>query len=194
MAGLTVSPSSTGGRRSGHLDDRFHHVIDGSVGGVGRQRHHRHPSHRDDVGSFSGGTVTDTTTGQTLDIDDDCSVVSGTTVSCPLYYYDNTVNAGDVMSVVLNGVTNPTTTGTATITVSTTSDTKTTTKAFTVTATQAVSRVDGDALDDGGRCSGRLDDRLHHLVVGRSRVSGQHGHGDPSGGDRLGLFRRRPGH
>ena len=49
------------------------------------------------------------------------------------------MNAGDVISVVLDGVTNPTTTGTATTTVSTTSDTKTTTKAFTVTATQAVS-------------------------------------------------------
>jgi hypothetical protein len=90
------------------------------------------------LGSFDYGTVTDTTTGQT--VSNNCSNTSGTTVTCTLDI-GNPVNAGDVVSVVLDGVTNPTTTGSATTTVSTSSDTKAATKAVTITAAQAITHL-----------------------------------------------------
>ena len=87
-------------------------------------------------GSFNGGSVTDTTTGNSLG--GDCENTSGTTVTCNLNDgYSG--NAGDVLSVALDDVTNPATTGSASTTVSTSADTLTASAAFTVTAAQAVS-------------------------------------------------------
>ena len=71
--------------------------------------------------SFQGGTVTDTTTGDPLS--DSCSNTSGTTVTCSNNYGYNSA-AGDVLSVVLTGLTNPNVNATTTTNVSTTSDTK----------------------------------------------------------------------
>jgi hypothetical protein len=96
------------------------------------------------LGSFTGGTVTDVTTGQIVNYPYyyyyDCTVVSGTTVSCPIYYYE-TVNAGDVVSVVLYGVTNPTTTGPATVSVSTSSDTLAASTSTSITTDRSVTSL-----------------------------------------------------
>ena len=89
-------------------------------------------------GSFDGGSVTDTTTGNSLG--GDCENTSGTTVTCNLNG-GNTASAGDVLAVALEDVTNPTATGSANTTVSTSADTKTVTKAVTFTSTQHVSNV-----------------------------------------------------
>jgi hypothetical protein len=84
-------------------------------------------------GYFAGGTITDTTSGQT--VSSDCSNTNGTTVVCTLNE-GHAVDAGDALSVVLNDVSNPTTTGPATSTLSTSADTKTATKSITITAAQ----------------------------------------------------------
>ncbi|HEY5250370.1 MAG TPA: hypothetical protein VIJ09_01840 [Acidimicrobiales bacterium] len=87
------------------------------------------------AGSFAFGVVTDVTTSQTLSIQQ-CSIPSGTTVSCLIP--TNTVRAGDVVSVLLRAGTNPATTGTTNIAVSTTSDTVTITVPLTITPAQSV--------------------------------------------------------
>ena len=80
-------------------------------------------------GSFTGGWVTDTTaTISTYN----CSVASGTTVSCKVYFPPGSA-AGDVFTVVLDGVTNTLTTGPATVSLATSVDTKVATAAVTIT-------------------------------------------------------------
>jgi hypothetical protein len=80
-------------------------------------------------GSFSGGRLIDTTTSREVD---NCSVTSGTTVTC-LAEFSDTVNAGDRFSLVLNGVTNTLSTGPGSVSVATTSDTKKVTTSVTIT-------------------------------------------------------------
>jgi hypothetical protein len=92
------------------------------------------------LGSFTGGLVTDTTNGAEFA---NCSVVSGTTVSC-FVSYNQTLNAGDAFSVTLDGVTNPTTTGPATVSVSTSADTKLATTSVTITGV-VCSKLSGKA-------------------------------------------------
>ena len=81
-------------------------------------------------GSFEGGTVTDTTTGDTLS--SDCYNPSGTELTC-VFNYGNSANAGDVLSVLLTDITNPTSTGSANTAVTTTSDTVPATASVTIT-------------------------------------------------------------
>ena len=85
------------------------------------------------LGSFNGGTVTDTTSGQPLS--SNCTVTTGTTIVCSIY---TATTAGDVLAVALNGVTNPSATGSVTTSVSTSSDLNVVTKTATITAAQAV--------------------------------------------------------
>jgi hypothetical protein len=66
-------------------------------------------------GSFTGGWVTDTTADESTY---NCSVVSGTTVSCKTYFPPGSA-AGDAFTVVLDGVTNTLTTGPTTVSVAT---------------------------------------------------------------------------
>jgi len=80
-------------------------------------------------GSFSGGWLTDTTANIATY---NCSVASGTTVSCLVYFPPGSA-AGDAFTVVLDGVTNPLTTGPTTVSVVTTVDTKAKTAPVTIT-------------------------------------------------------------
>ena len=80
-------------------------------------------------GSFTGGWLTDTTTNEATY---NCSVASGTTVSCLVYFPPGSA-AGDAFTVVLDGVTNTLTTGPTTVSVSTTVDTKAKTAPVTIT-------------------------------------------------------------
>jgi len=86
---------------------------------------------------FQGGTVYDNTTSTTVGY---CTTSTGTGVTCPSYYnYGGyTINAGDSVTVTIDGVTNPTTTGPATVSVSTTSDTTPVTTTATITTPHAV--------------------------------------------------------
>jgi len=88
------------------------------------------------VNGFSQITdTTDTTTPQVVSYED-CTA-AGATVRCLIGYY-NTVNAGDVLSVLLRGVVNGPTAGPTTISVSTTSDLTSTTAPLTITPAKAV--------------------------------------------------------
>ena len=89
---------------------------------------------------YGTSTVTDTTTGQQVSAG--CTVTSGTTVSCLLNNGPN-VNAGDVLSVTLEGITNPTATGSGTVSVSTSSDTTPVSKSVTITAAVACKKLAG---------------------------------------------------
>jgi hypothetical protein len=80
-------------------------------------------------GAFSGGWLTDTTANIATY---NCSVASGTTVSCLVYFPPGSA-AGDAFTVVLDGVTNPLTTGPTTVSVATTVDTKAKTAPVTIT-------------------------------------------------------------
>jgi hypothetical protein len=77
--------------------------------------------------------------------------VSGTTISCPLYYFSST-NAGDVLSVTLDQITNPLTIGSDSVSVSTSADTKTATGPVTITTAPGlfVSAVSPSTGDVGG--------------------------------------------
>jgi hypothetical protein len=109
-------------------------------------------------GSFVGGRVTDTATGNIES--NDCANSSGTTVTCPLESNDNSVvNAGDMVSVLLPGVTNPTSAGTAATTVWTSSDPLVATQSVTLTQPQAVANlsVTPTSTAVGATASWRID-------------------------------------
>jgi hypothetical protein len=80
-------------------------------------------------GSFTGGWLTDTTANIATY---NCSVATGTTVSCLVYFPPGSA-ADDAFTVVLDGVTNTLTTGPTTVSVSTTVDTKASTAPVTIT-------------------------------------------------------------
>ncbi len=137
VANLSVSPSSTAASATTDWTVGFTTSSSGALPYPGSTVTVTLPTGTT-FGSYEGGTVTDTTTGDPLSYN--CSNTSGTTMTCTLNE-GYSVNAGDVLSVVLNDVTNPTTTGSATTTVSTSADTKTATKSVTLTAAQAVANL-----------------------------------------------------
>ena len=91
----------------------------------------------------NAGKVTDNTTSGQPEVGGDCSNPSGTTETCVIFG-GSSVNAGDSVTVELDGVTNPATTSTTdTVSVSTTSDhaSVTPSNTYTVLAAQSVSNV-----------------------------------------------------
>ena len=91
----------------------------------------------------NAGIVTDNTTSGHPEVGGDCNNTSGTTETCIIFNGDS-VNAGDSVTVELDGVTNPTTTSTTdTVAVSTTSDhaSATSSNTFTVASAQSVTGV-----------------------------------------------------
>jgi len=96
--------------------------------------------------NFGNSTVLDTTTGRY--VASGCPLSTGTTVTCSLNE-GYTVNAGDVLSVSLDGVTNPAGTGPGTLSVSTSSDTTPVNKSVTFTAAKAVTGVSATPTSTG---------------------------------------------
>jgi PKD repeat protein len=86
-------------------------------------------------GSYTGGSVTDVTTGQRVA---SCQVGTGTTITCPVTI---STHAGDVLAVLLSGITNPTTPAPATVTVSTSTDTTPVATSVTIVADQGVANL-----------------------------------------------------
>ncbi len=88
------------------------------------------------LGPSGGDTLTDVTSGQGLA--NDCGNTSSATVVCQLNF-GNPVAAGDVLSLVLSGVTNPTATGS--LSVATSADTAPASASVVITAAQSVTGV-----------------------------------------------------
>ena len=137
VSNLSVSPSSTAAGATTNWTIGFTTSSTGALGYPGAFVTVVLPA-GSSFGSFEGGTLTDTTTGNGLS--SDCYSTTGTTLECD-FNDGNSANAGDVLSLVLTDLTNPTSTGSATTTVSTSSDTQSASKSVTITAAQAVSSV-----------------------------------------------------
>ena len=135
VSNVSVSPTSTAAGATTNWTIGFTTSTTGALAYPGASLTVALPSGAT-FGSFQGGSVTDTTTGNPLS--NSCS--GGTTMTCS-FDYGYSANAGDVLSVVLTDVTNPTSTGPASTTVSTSSDTVGSSKSFTVTAAKSVSTV-----------------------------------------------------
>jgi hypothetical protein len=91
------------------------------------------------LGSLSGSSVTDQTSGQQVG---SCNVASGTTVTCPI---SATIASGDTVIVALNGISNPDAVGSDTLKVSTSSDTgQITSSPYSVTSPNSPSQPSVD--------------------------------------------------
>ena len=114
-------------------------------------------------GSFDGGTLTDTTTGNGLS--SDCFNTTGTTVECD-FNFGNSANAGDVLSLVLTDVTNPTSTGSASTTVSTECGYPRGVQVGDDHRSEGRLEPVGLPELDRRRSHDQLDDRIYHLFDG----------------------------
>ena len=128
VSGLTVTPSSTEAGVTTNWSFAFSASSTGAFAAYIGKVSLTLPTGTT-FGSFSGGWLTDTTTNEATD---NCSVATGTTVSC-LVYFPPGSSAGDAFTVVLDGVTNTLTTGPTAVSVSTTVDTKAKTAPVTIT-------------------------------------------------------------
>jgi hypothetical protein len=128
VTGLTVTPSSTEAGVQANWTFGFTASSTGAIAPyIGNITLTLPPGTT--FGSFTGGWVTDPTADEATY---NCSVVSGTTVSCKTYFPGGS-SGGDAFTVVLDGVTNTLTTGPTTVSVSTSSDTKAATAPVTIT-------------------------------------------------------------
>jgi hypothetical protein len=128
VTGLTVTPSSTKAGVTTNWSFGFNASSTGAFAPyIGHVMLTLPPGTT--FGSFSGGWLTDTTTNESTY---NCSVASGTTVSCLVAFPPGSA-AGDAFTVVLDGVTNPLTTGPTTVSVATSVDTKAATAPVTIT-------------------------------------------------------------
>ena len=116
----------------------------------------------------NAGIVTDNTTSGHPQVGGDCGNTSGTTETC-IIFNGYSVNAGDSVTVELDGVVNPSPTTTATASVSTTSDhaSATTSSQYTVLGQHcAHGRHRRAEQQHAGRHRRDLQDDLHHVLDG----------------------------